>query len=286
MKIQLAGRLGNQLFIWAFAVDMAKSHNRPVVIFTDKYHNMSRSSVEIEDLISSESDIEICEINSLGLLLKVIDKVATYSTKLRKFLNFLFRIKTQESPYVDPIIKNKTPSIIRGYFQSSTFAQKNRTKIEAALNPVLLKNFQEIKSRMSSEHLDNKYQCIHIRKGDYVANPQLGELSATYYLQNLDANLPIIICTDANELPREFSEAFPRALCLNTDNSTAWEALAVMANSAHLVTANSTLSWWGGFIAVSRGAVVITPEPWFKSVYIPKGHFLGEGMTISKANFN
>jgi len=63
MKVQLAGRLGNQLFIWAFALDLALSNNHKVDIFTDKYHNMEKNSVEIRELIADNDYISISHRN-------------------------------------------------------------------------------------------------------------------------------------------------------------------------------------------------------------------------------
>jgi hypothetical protein len=36
-----------------------------------------------------------------------------------------------------------------------------------------------------------------------------------------------------------------------------------MASSSHVILSNSTLAWWGGFIASKRGASVIIPRPFY-----------------------
>jgi len=32
-----------------------------------------------------------------------------------------------------------------------------------------------------------------------------------------------------------------------------------------MISANSTLSWWGGYLALKRGAASFIPYPWFKN---------------------
>jgi hypothetical protein len=36
-----------------------------------------------------------------------------------------------------------------------------------------------------------------------------------------------------------------------------------MAACRHHVIANSSLSWWGAWLATSGGQVVVAPKPWF-----------------------
>jgi len=284
MKVQLAGRLGNQLFIWAFALDLALSNNHKVDIFTDKYHNMEKNSVEIRELIADNDYISISHRNQLGRLLQIVDKFANSLPIVATLLTSIFRINTQDSPYLDPVL-GTNPRIFRGYYQSSTYTQRNLKAITSALNPIIVNKFDAIKNRLKLKVIAQEYQCIHVRRGDYIDNPELGELAVEYYLQNINKALPIVVCTDAINLPKDFREAFPEALCLNSEISTAWEALAIMANAKHLVMANSTLSWWGGLIASSRGSMVISPEPWFKAQSIPSGHFQINGMTAANSHF-
>ena len=53
-------------------------------------------------------------------------------------------------------------------------------------------------------------------------------------------------------------------LVFSSKNSTAWQAIKMMAMADSLVLANSTLSWWGGFLASNRGKIVYSPSPFYK----------------------
>jgi hypothetical protein len=49
------------------------------------------------------------------------------------------------------------------------------------------------------------------------------------------------------------------------------QALTLMSRANRLVTANSTLSWWAGFLAVQDGNTVEIPDPFFKSSNLHAG---------------
>jgi hypothetical protein len=51
-----------------------------------------------------------------------------------------------------------------------------------------------------------------------------------------------------------------------------YQALAVMGRSSRLFTANSTLSWWGGFLAEGQGGNVVIPNPFFKNTQPAPGN--------------
>jgi hypothetical protein len=41
----------------------------------------------------------------------------------------------------------------------------------------------------------------------------------------------------------------------------------MMGMAESLVLANSTLSWWGGFLASNRGKIVYSPSPFYKDEF-------------------
>ena len=72
MKVQSAGRLGNQLFIFAYALDLkAKSKARSVDIFADKFDSEPNQDLieKFENLSGYGINLEIN--NCLGFILKL-----------------------------------------------------------------------------------------------------------------------------------------------------------------------------------------------------------------------
>ena len=286
MKIQLAGRLGNQLFIWAYALDYFARSGNPVELFYDKFHNLNLDSVDIRDLVADNSGLKICEDNVSGWLLKLIDKFESISPRVRHILVGDRLVRTQNFHYADSDLTDLAPRIIRGYFQSPSYALRQIDIIRQIMNPVINRHFYQISKRVQDTAAPKEYQVIHVRRGDYSNAPQYGELSMRFYLENVDSGYPLFICTDSSDVDQEIRNAFPEASILTPKNSSAWEALALMAKAKKLVIANSTLSWWGGLLASDAGGEVVIPKPWFKDVSLPENHFQVLGMRAANSYFN
>lgn len=79
MRIQSAGRLGNILFIWAFAQHVAREEKlNKVTVFADKYHTSVNSELlDVFNLLETET-VKFEIKNNLGLLLKAIDKLDSH----------------------------------------------------------------------------------------------------------------------------------------------------------------------------------------------------------------
>jgi hypothetical protein len=92
-----------------------------------------------------------------------------------------------------------------------------------------------------------------------------GLIGANHYKEFVRNDLPLIIGTDDLKSSESIIQELRPNLVFSPKNSTAWQALKMMALSESLVLANSTLSWWGGFLASNRGKVVFSPSPFYKN---------------------
>lgn len=106
------------------------------------------------------------------------------------------------------------------------------------------------------------YVAIHLRRGDYVNNPFYTDLAKTgYYINatNLFPNRKFLVFSDDIEFAKTYFEGDKFAFDDSTDPI---EALNKMASCDGIIMANSSLSWWAGFLSPNRGQIV-TPLLWF-----------------------
>ena len=193
-----------------------------------------------------------------GFLIKTLDKASTLNApliyKLEEKLNL---IRTRDS-YLIPKLALATPRLVTGFFINS----RNVEEVENAIYPEL----QKILSRIeNAKNLPEKFQYIHIRRGDYVTNDfAYGLLGTDHYTRFISKDLPLIVGTDDVSSAASLIEDLKPDLVFSSKNSTAWQAIKMMAMADSLVLANSTLSWWGGFLASNRGKIVYSPSPFYK----------------------
>jgi hypothetical protein len=113
-------------------------------------------------------------------------------------------------------------------------------------------------------------QIVHIRQGDTLEasnRKRIGVLSRRYY-----ENLPSkggekrYVITDDSVGASKLLRGLDVDEIYGPDKVDAIAALRIMSNASKLFTANSTLSWWGGFLAIHRGGEVVLPHPFFRNI--------------------
>lgn len=143
---------------------------------------------------------------------------------------------------------------LMGYFQTDRYFSHIRDE--------LLDDF-EIKQKFEKP-LD-EYIALHVRRGDYVNQPQFHPTcSVEYYLDALGRmpELPVVVMSDDIEWCRKF---IPAQVYLEGTSNI--HDLYVMTEANHNIIANSSFSWWGAWLNQNPDKIVISPENWFGSSY-------------------
>jgi len=123
--------------------------------------------------------------------------------------------------------------------------------------------------------------AIHVRRGDYLSNPQHPVQTLEYYrkayahCRERHAGKPVVLFTDDREWCRDhlvplLNELDPEVRCCFTDPTSAdVEDLVALTRCAAHVIANSSFSWWGAALAPppadpsDQPPCVVAPRQWF-----------------------
>lgn len=156
----------------------------------------------------------------------------------------------------------KEDMILRGYFQSYKYFE------EDVILRFFVKKQEEVRRKYGSL-FDKRTVGVHFRLGDYKGLVDYHPiLSCGYYeecLKRVDVERVLYFCeVGDNELVwgmvsrfnREFGIEFMKV----RDEIEDWEQLLIMSCCDVNIIANSTFSWWGGYLG--RG-MVYYPSRWF-----------------------
>ena len=141
-----------------------------------------------------------------------------------------------------------------GYFQTDKYFKNIRKEI--------LKDFS-IKKEFEKPLED--YITLHVRRGDYVNQPEYHPVcSLEYYLNALDMlpKLPLVVMSDDIEWCKKF---IPSNIYL--ENTTNIHDLYIMTQASHNIIANSSFSWWGAWLNENSDRIVIAPKKWLGKNY-------------------
>ena len=114
---------------------------------------------------------------------------------------------------------------------------------------------------------------FHVRRGDYTLprNEKFHGLATRGYYERSLAHLrkqgfdgPVYLATDSPKAVRKEFQGMSEFLPIDPPPGChPFEVVLVLSRVDGLVIANSSFSWWSGFIGDRPGRVVIAPRPWF-----------------------
>ena len=263
MKMQISGRLGNQLFQWAYAHQLADQFKVQIHPFVDKLH-FSPSEESIYS-VQGMKCIHIADQKTFdlgGQIFRILDKISSMNSKLAENISRKSGILRQADAYIIPEVRVK-PWLVSGFYIAAKSAEIYGDHLWEILKCIIEPMFI---SKKFSLNLPDTYQAIHVRRGDFqTLQKTFGLLDVEWYLRNLDFNLPIVLATDDLVGAQEIINRIKPDIVLDPDLVNPIETLAILANSEKLVLANSTFSWWAGFCVSRTGGQVIFPKPFYLS---------------------
>jgi hypothetical protein len=153
---------------------------------------------------------------------------------------------------------------IYGFFQSYKYFEHISNEI---LEDFTFKNKVAYKTYEIYNNLENPCS-IHVRRGDYLTNPNHSVLDVEYYFKSIEKigkDKQFLVFSDDVEWCRNF-KAFRGENFIYSEDSTKGREhydLSLMTLCKDHIISNSTFSWWGAWLSKSNN--VIAPENWFKN---------------------
>lgn len=259
VTVGLQGGLGNQLFQWAFAAEL-RAQGVPVRI--DPVRCRGARPVALWPLVRQFP----LTPRPLALLRWVARGVVPGRLPLVE----------QHGMTYDPAIVARARAggaYLLGYFQSPRYFSTVAHEVRASSLEVLSAGLTESGREAERRARVTDSVAVHVRRGDYVSNPTAaahhGVLPEDYYR----AALAAVPCTRGQQVTW-FSDdlAWVRdnlagpgdAFCTPDLATTDGGEIALMAAHRTRVVANSSFSWWAGWLGRQPGdeGRVVAPHRW------------------------
>ncbi len=281
MKIvNISGGLGNQMFQYAFAVFLTHLHpNEDVYIDTQHYHSFFfkkfrginlHNGFEIRNIFPNAR----LPIASFKQLSKVSYYIPNYvlSRIARKYLPI------RSSEYIAKYEKNysfdrdalscKGSCYYEGYWQCIKYYVDIKSELKTHFR---IPKANEYNKRLIREITDEESVGIHVRRGDYLNEPEFrGICNLTYYrnaiktIKEKKPNAKFYIFSNDTAWCKENLLPIIGKNCVfvteNIGDKSCWD-MFLMTYCKNLIIANSSFSWWGAFLN-SNNATIYAPYPW------------------------
>lgn len=258
VSVKLEGRLGNQLFQYAFIYSTAKR------LRTKFYLDKSTDYLLLDKYFTVESDFlgffdsHIFSIKGFKLFFSHYLRWGFYYVLRRTLVSKQLLFRNSESPFAN-LEKVKNNCMYVGHFQSEEYFSDYRRDIKQLfiIKPDHQLRFENIFRSLPKAE---KYVTVHLRRGDYL---QLNwSLNLSYYHNTIkqihhEENYYIFISDDIDFVKNEFTYLNNKFV---SDNDEIID-LQFLIHADICVLSNSSFSWWGAWLN-NNDAQIIAPRYW------------------------
>jgi len=248
-----SGGLGNQLFIVALAHEISK--RRSVIILFSPLNNRGNLSSELAGFCTHNIAFWNRPVDHLSAKFpQIFSKIIHYSQGFT--LRILNHFARDVSSSYERNQSYNLGILLKGSLQRSEIATLNPDFTSEVIN--------RIKKEVLHSASHKKVLC-HVRRGDYTSTDYYGLLAEEYY----EKALRIIGTDSANFISDDQNVGMQiatslRGNFLESSGLSPFALLGIMYQHEAIVSANSSLSWWGGFLVHYKGGRHLIPTPWLQ----------------------
>jgi len=278
----LSGGLGNQMFQYACARRLARVNNAVLKLDVTSFGKIKETNTSrqyglgafnvIKDFAGQE-EIRLLKKETKSRLLGFLKRRAGKETYVRE-------------KYHPGIPDSRGSVYLEGYWQSEKYFKD--------IEDIIRKDFtfkakpDEINGRIADVIRNTESVSLHIRRGDYVANPKVnrdfGVCSPEYYgaaIEKIAKNVKdphfFVFSDDIQWAKENLRFAHPADFMDQNGPDMACEDMRLMSLCKRHIIANSSFSWWGAWLCGNPNKIVIAPKKWFNKKELDTRDLIPQG---------
>ena len=260
IAVTLEGRLGNQLFQYAFIYAASRRLNTSFYLDKSIENFVLPKYFEVKNDFLIPLDKSIFSIKGFkntfrGHLKKRFYRVI--SSKIFKGNKITFDNRT---PVKDILNQLKNDYLYKGYFHSVAYFEDFSNEIRALykIKKRHIKKFELVKKKAG---ISKKTAVVHVRRSDYIDLEWT--LPVSYYKEAIEkigqADVEyIFVSDDAGFIEKEFNYIPNKYISTNKEIVD----LQFLINADICILSNSSFSWWGAWLNNNPGKQVYAPKHW------------------------
>jgi hypothetical protein len=276
--VKIIGGLGNQLFQYALGRNLALMNNTELKLDisgfkTYKLHKYGLHHFKIIEKFATREDLHCIKMPSSRLRNFFIDINCSITGNKQIFY------KKEPRDYIFDLNFFKYPNdlYLEGYWQSEKYFKNVEDIIRQEFS--LKKEPDAPNALMAENILESDAISVHVRRGDYVANPLTynhhGVCSLEYYHKAIDCMVKKIsdphfyfFSDDPAWVKKNLVVDYPHTYVTHNQTIKNYSDLWLMSLCKHHIIANSSFSWWGAWLSTNPEKMVIAPKKWVNNPHI------------------
>jgi len=272
--VRLTGGLGNQMFQYAAARALADRLGAELLLDTRAFEHAfafraytrrayALAPFKLQARLATAADLTSWPV-----------WVAEIGMRLALVRPWFRRWHFESGISYDPSVRTlHAPVCLIGYWQSERYFIDIADKIRADFT--LRQPLADANARLLELARSDRSVGLHVRRGDFAsldnATQVHGLCSIEYYrraislIRNRCPGCQFMVFSDDPEWARAELSLDPSAVFVTGNAERPEQDLALMSACKHHIIANSSFSWWAGWLGYSPEQIVIAPTPWYAS---------------------
>ena len=279
ITVELKGGLGNQLFQYALGRELSWRWTAPLILDSTRIQSTSAEEFPLDTFASQYSTSVYLGAEPTRLKTQLQERLQRYFQRLTR-IRFPGTLTERGHDFDERVLSAPKGSYLKGYFQSWKYFRNVGDAIRNELRQVKEPSSWFV-SEVNRMEASECVVAIHVRRGDYLnlrTRRFHGVLDKSYYSRALMLLGPgFESCEfwvfsdepDSTSFIHELvgTKRFVRSIYPPIDSKPI-ESLVLMSKSHHLISANSSFSWWAAYLGEQSGRTVVVPGQWFRALPI------------------
>lgn len=269
--VRCRGGLGNQLFQYACGRALAQRRRTRLLLDLSHYRGHELRRFELDHFAVR---YRRAALKDLGRFRDLGGRAALASAPWRLFGRGPCTVVRERDFRYDPEAFAAGGHLsLEGFWQSYRYFEDYAGELRAELSP--REPLEGPEAALAARVAGGETVAVHVRGGDYRLDPEanrtLGALAPDYYAAALALvrrrvrdPLFLVFSDDPAWAQRALPPGDRVEHVASRPPGRGWVDLWLMSRCRHQVIANSTFSWWAGWLNPDPGKIVVAPRQWFR----------------------
>lgn len=278
----LKGRIGNQLFMYAFAKEIQKklceADTEIIIDDTDVLNLKWENSLLNYDLpnvrfVHNRKELFSPRWFIKFLILRFAERIVSFKADYMQRFSREKRLKIIlekigiilcENGYMEFNIKNKKTYLLSGYFQSKDYFKDTGDELKKIFS--LEENLIYPNLKMLCE---NNSVCISVKVEHNVGSSLYAVCGKEYWKEAIEyiteqiENPVFFVCSDDVEYVRNnLIDCSKYKVLFQDKNEPVYKSLAAMSRCKHFIIGNTSFGWWAQYLSKNLNKITIAPNQW------------------------
>ena len=267
--VRIIGGLGNQMFQYAFGRAVSEEFGVDLYLDTSSYDTYSlHNGYELERVFGIDSPVA----STLDLRQILGWRASRFGRRILSKSQLKFLWGRNYYTVVDASF-NCDNAYFAGFWQSEKYFNSIKSLLREEFQ------FAQATTGENKRYQEEILSCqgavsIHVRRGDYVSNNRTNQVHGTcglgYYeramqhiQQFVDDPVYYVFSDDPDWVSENLKIDNECYFIRNNFGSDSYNDMRLMSYCKHNIIANSSFSWWGGWLNKNEDKIVIAPSQWF-----------------------